>query len=227
LLPGEWVGENPYTPEAQADLVIRLMDIFGIDQAILVGNSAGGTIATLTALRHPERVQALVLADAAIYSGGGTPAWLGPILRSPQVQRLGPLVSRSVRLWGESAARSAWHDPSKLTPEIWEGSNRYQQVENWDRALWEFTLASHPLGLPERLDQIEIPTLVITGDDDRIVPTEESLRLADEIPNAELSVLPNCGHAPQQECPEAFLEALGEFLELLRVPRLNFRLFCV
>ena len=48
------------------------------------------------------------------------------------------------------------------------------KVENWDKALWEFTLASRPTGLTERLDEITLPVLVVTGDDDRIVPTADS-----------------------------------------------------
>jgi pimeloyl-ACP methyl ester carboxylesterase len=85
-------------------------------------------------------------------------------------------------------------------------------VENWDKALWEFTLASRESRLAERIQQVQAPVLVLTGDDDRIVPTEESIRLAGEIPRAELVVFPNCGHVPQEECPESFLQAVKEFL---------------
>jgi pimeloyl-ACP methyl ester carboxylesterase len=55
--------------------------------------------------------------------------------------------------------------------------------------------------------------LVITGDDDRIVPTEQSVRLAGELPNAELVVIPECGHVPHEECPGPTLEAMEAFLE--------------
>jgi pimeloyl-ACP methyl ester carboxylesterase len=68
-LPGEWEGDNPYSPENQADLTIALLDQFGIREATLVGHSAGGTVATLTALRHPQRIAALVLVAPAIYAG--------------------------------------------------------------------------------------------------------------------------------------------------------------
>jgi pimeloyl-ACP methyl ester carboxylesterase len=85
-------------------------------------------------------------------------------------------------------------------------------VENWDRALWEFTLAGRDLKLVERIKDVKVPTLVITGDDDRIVPTADSIRLASELPNAELLVIPNCGHLPQEECPGPFLEAVIPFI---------------
>lgn len=212
--PLHWQGENPYTPEFQVELVLALMDYYQLEQAVLVGNSAGGTIAVLTALEHPERVAALVLVDAAIYAGG-SPIWFSWLARTPQMQHLGPLIARNIQNWGMDFARSAWHDPSKITPEIWEGYTLPLKVENWDRALWLFTSSSRHLKLEERLHEILAPTLVISGDDDRIVPLEDSQRLASELPNAQLVVIPNCGHIPQEECPDAFLAAINAFLDQL------------
>jgi pimeloyl-ACP methyl ester carboxylesterase len=120
-MPGEWTGENPYGPEAQATLAVGLMDKLGIKKAVLVGNSAGGTVSVLTALRYPDRVLALVLVDSAVYGGGGVPDWVRPLLTTPQAQRIGPVLVRSVASWGRDFGRSAWHDPGKLTPEIWAG----------------------------------------------------------------------------------------------------------
>jgi pimeloyl-ACP methyl ester carboxylesterase len=215
-MPGEFPnGVNPYTADAQADLTIGLMDELGIEQAVLVGNSAGGTIATYTALRYPERVKALVLVDAAIYGGGGSPSWARPLLTTPQARRIGPVLVRNIRDWGYQFGQSAWHDPAKFTDEIWTEYSKPLQAENWDRALWELTQASRPLGLDQRLGELAVPVLVITGDDDRIVPTEQSIRLAGEIPGAELAVLPSCGHVPQEECPAAFLAAAESFLAQL------------
>jgi len=210
--PMKWTGRSPYSPEAQPDLTVGLMDALGIERAVLVGNSAGGTVALLTALTYPERVEALVLVDPAVYVRGMTPAWLRPFLNTPQMRHLGPLLARQIQDWGVDFARSAWHDPEKLTPEIWEGYTKPLRAENWDRALWEVTRASHPLDLEQRLGEVRVPVLVITGDDDRIIPTEQSVRLAGEIPGAQLVVIPECGHVPQEECPGPFLEAVEAFL---------------
>jgi len=59
---------------------------------------------------------------------------------------------------------------------------------------------------------------VITGDDDRIVPIADSLRLAQELPNARLAVIEKAGHVPHEERPEAFLEAVREFIESANLP---------
>lgn len=72
-LPGDWTGENPYSPETRPDLTVSLMDKLGVEKAVLVGHSAGGTVAVHTALRHPDRVEALVLVAPAVYDGGGGP----------------------------------------------------------------------------------------------------------------------------------------------------------
>ncbi len=210
----EWNGDNPYGTEAQIALTTGLMDTLDIQSAILVGNSAGGTVALLTALDYPERVKALILVDAAVYTGGGSPKMLRPLFNTPQMRRIGPLIARRIQGWGEDFARSAWHDPTLITAEIWEGYKKPLQVENWDRALWELTSArGRDANLPERLAEVQMPALVVTGDDDRIVPTEDSIRLAEDLPNAELVIIPNCGHIPHEECPAEFLDAVFGFLE--------------
>jgi pimeloyl-ACP methyl ester carboxylesterase len=211
-LPGQWQGENPYTVEAQVSLTLALMDKLGVPQAILVGNSAGGTVAMLAALRAPERVQALILVSPAVYGGGGAPSWVRMLSGLPQVRRLGPWLVRSLVARLGDSLPSAWHDPSKITPEVWAGYKKPLQVENWDRAFWEFTLAGRPQDLEMQLDRITLPTLVVTGDDDRWVPTAQSVRLSTELPNAELAVIPNCGHVSHEECPREVMAAIMSFL---------------
>ena len=214
--PLEWEGESPYGPQAQTDLVIAIMDKLNIEKAILVGNSAGGTVSMQVALQHPDRVEALILVDAAVYAGGGAPAWSRPILKTPQMNHVGPLIARQLQAQGVEFIKTAWHDPSKITQDIFEGYQKPLQAENWDKALWQLTVASKESGLVERLAEITMPTLVITGDDDRIVPTEQSLRLADELPNAELIVIAQSGHLSHEEHPIEFMQAVTEFLATLK-----------
>lgn len=217
-IPGEWQGLSPYSPEYQVELTIGMMDKLGIEKAILVGNSAGGAIALMTAIKYPKCIEALVLVDPAIYTGGGAPRILRPVLNTPQMRRLGPLIARQFAKSGEELARSAWHDPTKITPEIWEGYLKPLRVKDWDVGLWEIVRASHPLELEKYLKEIQVPVLIITGDNDRIVPTEHSIRLASEIPGARLFIVPNCGHVPHEECPEIFLRAIEEFIRSLYKP---------
>ena len=214
--PLTWSGQNPYGPEAQMALLLGLLDYFGVQQAILVGNSAGGTVAMQMALAHPERVSALILVDPAVYNGGGMPDWIRPILNTPQMRHLGPLVARQLQARGPELIKMAWHDPSRLPPET---INLYQKpliVDKWDKALWEFTLASRPTNLVDHLGGLTLPVLVITGDDDRIIPTLQSVQLSGALPNAQLVIIANAGHVPHEEQPAAFMDAVIKFINSLR-----------
>lgn len=213
--PMTWTGENPYSSQASVDLLLGILDHFNVQEAILVGNSAGGTVSMQFTLQHPERVQALILVDPAVYEGGGGPSWLRPFYKTPQMNHLGPLIVRSIQSSGLDLIKMAWYDPSKITPETMAGYTKLLKADNWDRALWYFTAASQPSNLPERLSEFTLPVLVITGDTDKIVPTEYSVRLAGELPNATLVVIPQAGHVPHEEQPVAFMQAVAEFLKTI------------
>ncbi len=119
--PMEWEGESPYGPQAQVDIVIGLMDALKVEKAILVGNSAGGTVSMQVALQYPERVEALILVDAAVYAGGGAPSWSRPLLKTPQMNHVGPLIARQLQAQGVEFIKTAWHDPSKITQDVFDG----------------------------------------------------------------------------------------------------------
>lgn len=212
-LRADWGDFNPYSPAAQPRLTVGLMDALGVERAVLVGNSAGGAVSLLTALEYPERVAALILVDPAIYTPNRSSGLLRFVFQTPQMDHLGPLVARRIQDWGIEFGRSAWHNPDHIPPEFWEGYKQPLQVEHWDRALWELTRAAAPMNLAARFAELRLPILVITGDDDRIAPTAQSIRLAGELPHAELVVIPHCGHIPQEECPEAWLAAVTDFLQ--------------
>lgn len=158
-------------------------------------------------LQHPERVQALILVDPAVYEGDGS-SWVRLFGKTPQMQHLGPLLVRSIQKSGLNLINLAWHDPTRITQETLDGYTKPLQTEDWDRALWFFTLASQPSGLPDRLGDFRLPVLVVTGDDDRIVPTANSIKLAGELPDAQLVVIKNAGHVPHEEQHAIFLQSV-------------------
>ncbi len=211
--PMTWTGENPYSSQGNVDLLLNLLDHFNVQKAILVGNSAGGTVSMQFTLQHPDRVQALILVDPAVYEAGNGSTWLRPFYNTPQMNHLGPLIVRSIESSGIDLIKLAWYDPSKITAETMNGYTKPLQVENWDRALWYFTAASQPSGLPEHIMEFMLPVLVITGASDKIVPTADSIRLAGELPHAMLIIIPQAGHVPQEEQPATFMQAVDEFLK--------------
>jgi pimeloyl-ACP methyl ester carboxylesterase len=213
--PMQWSGQNPYSPEANVALLLGLLDHFNVQKAILVGNSAGGTVSMQFALQYPERVEALILVDPAVYEGGG-PAWVRILGKTPEMQHIGPLFVRSMQTSALDIVKKAWHDPSKITQETWDGYTKPLKADHWDRAVWNFTMASHDTGLLQHLQDFKLPILILTGDDDRIVPTVNSVKLAGELPGAKLVVIPQAGHVPQEEQPAAFMQAVEEFVKTMK-----------
>jgi pimeloyl-ACP methyl ester carboxylesterase len=211
-MAGAWEGESPYSLASNAKLVIDLMDALDVEDAVLVGNSAGGTVSVAAALDHPSRIRALILVDPAVGGEGAPSMWYRPLLETPQMRHLGPLLVRSIADSGDDTIRLAWHDPSKVTDAIIAGYRKPLQAINWESALYEFTIAPR-IAINDRLGAINLPVLIVTGDDDRIVPTENSIRLKDDIPASSLIVFPACGHVPQEECPDAFMQAVIEFVQ--------------
>ena len=131
------------------------------------------------------------------------------------MRRIGPLLVRSISSSGQDTIRLAWHDPERITEDIISGYTKPLQVDNWDRALWEYTISQRAEDLVPRLREIRAPVLVITGDDDRIVPPDRSADLVKHLSDARLVVIPRCGHVPHEERPDEFMDAVADFLRRL------------
>ncbi|AAM72182.1 MAG TPA: alpha/beta hydrolase [Chlorobaculum sp.] len=206
-----------YSPEAQSDLVVALMDKLGMDRAVIVGNSTGGTLALLTALRHPRRVQGLVLVGAMIYSGYANSEV--PAVMKPFMKAMSPVFSRLMKViitkLYDKNIRGFWHVKSRLSDETLAAFRNDFMVGDWSRGFWELFLETHRLYFNRRVSSAWAPSLVVTGEHDLTVKTEESFRLARELPRAELLVIPDCAHLPQEEQPAAFVAGVKKFVEKL------------
>jgi pimeloyl-ACP methyl ester carboxylesterase len=208
-----WGDQHPYTRRAAAGITLDLLDHLDADDAVLVGSSAGGTTALETYALAPERVRALVLISPAITGDVGPPPAVRPLLRSPQARWIGPRVVE--RLAGEITleriARS-WHDPTRATDDDLDAYTRPLRVEGWPRGFVDLFGAEPPPDLTSLLPRIDVPTLVVSGASDRVIAPRWNRRTAAAIPDARFEVLPDCGHTPQEECPEALLEVVRGFL---------------
>jgi pimeloyl-ACP methyl ester carboxylesterase len=205
--------ENPYSLEYQAKLLINLMDHKGIQSAVLVGNSAGGTVAIYTATQYPDRVSKLILVDPAVFAEGGMPGWVKFAFGLPQINRLGPVFVRSIQERGLELLKLAWYDEQKITDEDLENYQRPLKMENWDIGLWEYTKVNGNSNMEPYLSGLNLPVLVISGKEDRLIPVEDSIQASEQIPNASISILDSCGHVPQEECPQKFMAEVSKFIQ--------------
>jgi len=210
----QWDGLNPYSRAMAARLGWQLLDHLDVEDAVLVGSSAGGTNVLEMYLLHPERVRAIVLLSPAITGDVGPPTSLRPLLRSAQVRAVAPhLIQRFVGEVDVARTASSWADPTRATPTDAEPYQRMLQVDGWDRGFWEVINASPRPQLGELLREIDVPVLVVSGDSDRVIRPHWNRRTAQAIPGARYVELADCGHTPQEECPEALAGVMQHFLE--------------
>ena len=211
-MPEEW-AENPYTLDHRVRLTVELMDALGIERAILIGHSLGAVLGAEVALGHQERIQGLVLVAPARSWIRRIPKVLRSVLTTRHLRWWGPLILRVLRRCAPALAVRAYHNRAALTHDVWNAYWRPIKAHNWDRALWEFAASLEPLPARHRLAEVQVPTLVVTGERDRVVPPRHSRQVSEAIPGAELVVLPNCGHEAHLESTEALAGTIRGFVE--------------
>jgi pimeloyl-ACP methyl ester carboxylesterase len=211
-LPGFGLSDRPwpydYTVGGQAEALVRYLDARGFDRVVLVGNSLGGAVCLLVAAARPSRVEALVLVGSA-----------SPVSNIPRTFRLlrAPLVGELemellIRPVVELGLRHRlFARGERVTQEEVDEDWRSIRVPGTRRAALAAVRSSNR-GYEGLLSRIRIPTLILWGKEDHILPPEEGFRLSSEIPGALLVVLPDTGHVPQEETPEEFSRAVSQFL---------------
>jgi 3-oxoadipate enol-lactonase len=206
--PGYGRSDDPlaqFSLAELADRAVELLDELQIASAHVLGVSMGGVIAQLVYHRHPQRVRSLILVDTNP-GGGGAPE----PERSERVRqrleafdRLGPrqmAAQRAPNLVSPGAPPELVAELTSIMAEVRAAGYRAAAI-----ALGETDLTS-------QLQSIRVPTLVIHGEQDAVVPLKTAHFLADSIPGARLIVIPQAGHVSNQEQPNAFNAAVRAFL---------------
>jgi pimeloyl-ACP methyl ester carboxylesterase len=190
--------------------VVRVLDHLGIGQVTAVGTSMGATTCLDLALQHPERVERLVI-GACHASTGGDPYLLAPFpgeaMRLHRESQVDPLNREKL----ERLLRSLWYDEANVTGELVDQllAFRAAHMDHWQASV---DSVSVPHSNMAALATIPVPTLVIHGRFDRMVPCEQALQIMSYMPNADLVLLNECGHWPPMERPEAFASLVLDFL---------------
>jgi len=207
-------GPNPYTRASAARLGWALLDALGVEEVVLVGASAGGSNVLEMYAQAPGRVRALVLFAPAITGDVGAPPQVRPLLRSAPIRRLGPrVVERFVGDITRERSTRSWNDPSRARDEDLAPYRDLTRVEGWSRGLWEVMTAEPPPDLRPVLRSVRVPTLVVTGAQDRTIAPRWGRWVAATVPGGRFALLPDCGHVPHQERPEELAAIVRPFLE--------------
>lgn len=198
---------QPFSMYDLAEDVVAVLDDVGTDEAVWCGLSIGGMMSLRAALRHPDRVRALVLAD----TDGGAEETMVKVKYTAMgaIQRaIGPrpLFGAIDKLFFSSATRQQNRDVV---------DNLHVRLEANDRASVSagVTCLIRRDDVLGELAAVDVPALVIVGSEDEALPPERSERLAAALPDAELVTIAGAGHLSALERPEGFNAALLKFLE--------------
>lgn len=215
-LTGPFAGQYPvddYRGDALAGFVVDLMDQLKVKHGVLVGNSLGGEVAWRVAGLAPQRVDKLVLIDASGYRFKPVDMPLGfALARLPVLGWFSEhLLPRAAVV---SSVRSVYADPRKITPEL---VDRYYDLtlrEGNRHALRERLAVIESDLAPERVAKLRLPTLVMWGARDKLIPPDNAQHFLQDIPGSKLVLFEQLAHVPQEEDPEQSLNAARAFLGL-------------
>ena len=214
-MPG-WGESDPCTKETldHVGATVQFMDALGLDKAALVGNSMGGSVALAVAVDHPERVSHVITMGPGssptprLFSAGDGPTeglkYLQQAYRIPTPEAMQALVNIMV------------YDKSFATPELCQArSDAANACPEHLANFLDMLAKGGPINRwapMDRLMQMQIPTLLIHGRDDRVVPYEHSLVLCAHIPNSRLVLMNRCGHWAMIEHAEEFNRMVTDFV---------------
>ncbi len=203
---------GPYAAQMLADDTAELIAALGYDRAHVMGHSMGGYIAQSLALNHPERIATLILASTNF----GGPHHI-PI--TPEAMAvLTDVQSDPVTRFTNGLVVSTAPGYAKRHPEMIEAWLAWRVQNPIDPAAYQAQLAIGLALLAEsacfegKLKQVTVPTLIVFGAYDQVVPPENAELLAREIPHSKVEILPDAGHFFPIETPEAATAAVVRFL---------------
>jgi pimeloyl-ACP methyl ester carboxylesterase len=201
-----------------APLVVDFLDAVGVGPLHVVGNSVGGAVALRLALADPARVHTLTLVDSA-----GLGRDVHPLLALDTLPMIGELAIMMSRMPGGDLGRTTmstamlFAQPSRVPQEFFTEQHalgrRPGQLEAstaMARAL--FDASGQREVLLDQLPTLTMPTLVVWGGCDYVLPASQAQAAVDRLPHGRLALFADCGHLPHVECPDRFATVLSEWL---------------
>jgi pimeloyl-ACP methyl ester carboxylesterase len=202
--------DGDYSDASYVRFVLQTLDALNLPRVVLGGNSLGGAIAWQTAVVAPHRVASLILVDAAGYKLEPTSVPLGfRIARTPGLNRLvRNVLPRSVVA---SSVRNVYGHPERVTDDL---IDRYMAMTSraGNRQALAQRMAQLSWGDSVGVGRLRLPTLVIWGGRDQLIPVANARRFGQDIQGSTVVVFDDLGHVPQEEDPQRTVVAVKRFL---------------
>ncbi len=217
-LPGHGLTRAPAgyqaNMESYRDILAAFVESQHLTTFALGGNSMGGNVAWEYALAHPDQVNALILVDAAGWAHGesNTEPTIFKLLRNPV---LGPVLrDLDNTTLTRQGLRDAFADPSHVDDAMVARYTDLARAPGHREILIDLASGRserHP-ATAERLAALHMPTLILWGANDNLIPAADAQRFHDAIPGSQMIVWEHVGHVPQEETPDQSAMAVHEFL---------------
>ncbi|MCH9812746.1 MAG: alpha/beta hydrolase [Epsilonproteobacteria bacterium] len=202
--------DKRYSAYDQAVLISQFIKEHNLQDITFIGHSYGGSVALSLALMDQDNIAKMVLISPAAYK-----QYLPKLIRwlqKPFVGVMGYYILPTSYEVKESY-RYAFYDKQKIPQETVDILTR-----NLKKDKYAYYLASYDL-IPDDIDEvsqkyktIQIPTLILWGENDIVIPKNRAYRLKNDLPNARLKMVDQCGHIPHEERPKAVLKYILDFL---------------
>jgi len=192
---GESGGEGEEEIVTYAEQVYAFLQAVGVRKIFLVGHSMGGAIVQTLALTHPEVIKGIVLV--------GTGAKLKVL----------PMILDGVKADFEETVREITQfSHSRKTPLVFIERGIADMLQCRPEVLYGDFVACDRFDVMKEVEKIDLPTLILCGEDDELTPVKYSQFLHSRIKGSKLEVLPNAGHMVMMEAPQVFNEGIAEFV---------------
>jgi pimeloyl-ACP methyl ester carboxylesterase len=216
--PGHGLTRAPQGSQLSAEGLADFVDAFAAQLALpkfaVAGNSMGGGAAWQLAVRHPERIDALILVDAAGFANDKPPGEVPlafKILKYP----IGRALLRNIdnRPLIEEGLKTDVYDKSLITPFIVDRWAEFQRAPGHRAILMSINMGASARPTAELVSTIKVPTLILWGESDPLIEPAAAKKFAAAIPGAKLITYPKVGHLPQIEIPQRSAADVAAFLK--------------
>lgn len=204
---------GPYSASMLAKDTVGLLDALNIDKAIIMGHSMGGFVAQAMTLEYPERVSRLILASTNFGGPRHVPvtaeamAVLSDVTSDPLTRFKNGLAVSTAPGWSEK-------NPEMIQKWIeWRVANPIEPVHYQAQLAIGLGLLPEAAAFENKLPNVSVPTLILFGAHDKVVPAANADLLAKQIPGSQIRILPNAGHFFPIEVPEEAAQAVIQFAE--------------